>query len=161
MQMFRFFLVALIALPIAACNSGDPTVDDFRRVVITEVAVESWPIRKPNGDRWDGFPTENPDIYFDIVDSGGQLIFTTEDDDESNVGDNDPGPRWVTDIQFNNFNRTLNFEVWDSDTDDDDFMGETESFSLIDLADRGFLTFVSTESTDQITVVTARLRWER
>jgi len=159
--MLRYLLVTLFVLVIAGCDSNSAATNDFTRVVITEVNVESWPIRKPNGDRWDGFPTENPDIYFDIVDSGGQLIFTTEDDDESDVGDNDIGPQWQPDIQFNNFNRTLHFEIWDSDSNDDDFMGETESFSLMDLADRGFLTFVSVQSMDQVTIVTARLQWER
>ncbi len=160
--MTRTLLVLLLVLPIAACSSNDPTVDDFNRVVITEVNIESWPIRNPNGDRWDGFPTEDPDLYFDLVDSGGQLLFTTEDDDASNVGDNDAGPQWITDIPFTNFNRTLHFEICDSDGNDCEFMDETEPFSLMTLADQGFRTFYASNSANGLaTVVTIRLRWEQ
>ena len=73
-NMLRYLLATLFVLVIAGCDSNSAATDDFTRVVITEVSIESWPIRQPNGDRWDGFPTENPDLYFDIVDSGGQLI---------------------------------------------------------------------------------------
>lgn len=148
-------------LPIAGCDSNSAATGEFTRVVITEVNIESWPTRKPNGDRWDGFPTEDPDLYFELLDSGGQILVDFHDENEPNVGDNEIGPQWLTDFVFENFNRTLHFRVCDSDGDQCDEMGVTESFSLMDLADRGYLTFLSAQSADQVTIVTARLRWER
>lgn len=153
-------LLLISLLPLSACDSGDPANQNPRRVVITEVNIEAWPLRKPNGDQWDSFPTADPDLYWNLVDNGGQLLHTTEDDDASNVGDDDIGPQWLPELQFTNFNRTLGFEVWDSDTNDDDFMGATETFSLQTFADQGYRTFASIESDDGQVIVTIRLRWE-
>ncbi|MDX1439073.1 MAG: hypothetical protein R3284_04135 [Rubricoccaceae bacterium] len=154
------FLAGL--LPFWGCDSNsDPGSQNYTRVVITEVNIEAWPIREPGGDRWDSFPTADPDLYWVLVDSGGQLLHTTEDDDAPNVGDNDIGPQWITNLQFTGFNRTLKFEIWDSDSDEDDYMGETETFSLQTFADQGYRTFASLENGDGSVIVTIRLRWER
>lgn len=159
--MLRYLLAVLLVLPIAACDSNSAESGDFNRVIITEVNIESWPTRKPNGDRWDGQPTADPDLYFELRDSGGQILQDFHDENARDVGDNEIGPQWLTNFVFDNFNRTLHFRVCDSDGDDCDVMADTESFSFMDLADQGFRTFLSLESEDEITIVTVRLQWER
>ena len=160
-------LLALTLLPLAACDTGDPSdPDDYRRAVITSVTIEAVPARQPDGSAWDNDPTgitSDPDLFFDLLDGGGLLVYTTEEEDQANVDQSDLPVSWSPSpgITFNQFNRTLLFEVYDKDPNSVDFMAETESFTLQELADLGFRTFVSLESSDGETVVTVRLRWER
>lgn len=160
----RLLLAAALLLPLAACDSDDPTPDNIRRVVITQVSIEDVPDRMPDGDTWDNDPTglsSDPDLFFDLLDSGGSLVATTEDEDFANIDPDTELPvSWDTDIVFNRFDRTLFFEIYDNDPSSTDLMGFTESFLLQDLVDQN-RTFISLESDDGEIFVTVRLRFER
>jgi hypothetical protein len=161
-------LVLLLSLAFAACdndgNGGDDD-DDPTRVAIHQVTIETAPAENPSGDDWDDDPsgiTSDPDLYFDLYDTTGQLILSTSNDDRANIGPGEFPVSWSFSpgAQFNQFNRTLYFEVYDSDPNGEELIGTTEEFTLQTLADQGFRTFVSVESPSGDLVVTARLRWE-
>ena len=159
--------LALLAVPallaLGGCDSGDPDTG-FTRAVITDITIEAVPARTPDGDTWDNDPTgitSDPDLFVDLLDSAGSLVFTSEEEDAANVDQSELPVGWQTSVTFNRFDRTLFVEVYDKDPNSTDFMAETETFRLQDLVDQGYRTFVSLESDDGATVVTLRLDWTR
>lgn len=157
-------LALLALLPLAACDSGDADPDDISRVIITQVTIEDVPNLMPDGDAWDEDPTgisSDPDLYFDLLTTGGSLEATTEDDDQANIDpDTDLPVSWTLSETFNRFDQALYFEIFDKDPTSEDFMGETETFLLQDLVDQN-RTFVSLESDDGEIFMTVRVQFER
>ncbi|HYE97091.1 MAG TPA: hypothetical protein VD962_12860 [Rubricoccaceae bacterium] len=165
--LLRAPLVLLLGLAFAACDNDGNGGDDNNptRVTIHQVTIETAPPTNPGGDDWDDDPTgvtSDPDLYFELFDSNGQLILSTSNDDRPNIGPGEFPVSWSFSpgAQFNQFNRTLHFEVYDNDPNGRELMGTTEAFTLQTLADQGFRTFVSLESPNGDLVVSARLRWE-
>ena len=150
-------------LVLSACDTGDPTPDEVRRVFITEIAIDDAPLMQPNGDDWDGATGGGPDIYIELI-NGGALVASFEGDEFSGVDNNDFPLVWlpVPEIEFTRFNVDLGVDLFDEDpTTADDFMGGTETVNLQELIDSGVPNFVRLESADEEIQVSIRLRYER
>ena len=175
-------LLALTLLPLAACDTGDPSDPDttIRRVVITEVSVDDAPLLREDGDDWDGGVFGlgvNPDIFFELVnDDTGSFLIDPPVDNFTDVDANDfplvwsasPGTdeRAMDEVAFaqNRFDVSLAFDLYDEDPEltqgEDDYMGSTEAFNLQDLVDGSRPSFLDLESADGEISVRVRLRYE-
>ena len=160
----RHSLLLLLIFSLAACDSGGSDEEGpIRRAVITDVTVEAFPDERPDGSAWDSDLsglTSDPDVYFELYDEDGDLIYTTVSDEESNV---DSGPvEWELDpgITFNRFDQMLLVQVFDKDPSGEELMAETETFTLATLVEQE-RTFITLESANGDTIVTVRLRYER
>ncbi len=165
--MLRYLLVALFVLPITACdsNSADPMGDEIRDVFISEIEIEFAPLLRPDGSDWDDVILgigDEPDIYFDLVnDDTGGIIASTQGDDFPNVESQDFPLVWVFDpeISFTRFSTSLSFDIWDSDSNNDDIMGNTEAFTIQQLIDGGAPVLFTIQSSDGLFSVRIRLRY--
>ncbi len=160
-------LLALALSGLAACDTGEPSPDEIRRVFIREIDVDAAPIFNPDdpdGD-WDGDLGGGPDIYVDLVnDDTGSILFSTDNAVVSNVRSQDlPLVFTITpELDFSRFDTPLAFDLYDYDpTTADDFMGSTERFTIQDILDAGAPAFYRVESADGQVVVSVRLRYER
>lgn len=173
-------VLALTALVISStgCDTSEPTLNEIRRVFITEVRIASVDFVNPessDGD-WDSDFGGGPDVYFDLVDDDtGAIYESTLGDEFPNVDSRDlplvwsasPGSneRSIPEIDVNQFNRLFAFDIWDEDPQltkgDDDFMGFTESFTFGEIIDRGAPASFRVQSADGRTVVDMQLRYTR
>ena len=141
--------------------------NEIRNVFIREIEIEVAPLLRPDGSDWDNVILgigDEPDIYFDLVnDDTGGLIASTLGDDFANVESQDFPLVWVFDpeIPFTRFSTSLAFDIWDSDSNDDDFMGNTEAFTIQQLIDRGAPVLFTIQSSDGLISVRIRLLYER
>lgn len=74
--------------PIAAVDpgngGGDPVINTPKYLKLTSIILTSFPLTKPNGDKWDyhvfsNSPTRRPDIYVELSKSGSSShVFRSE-----------------------------------------------------------------------------------
>ena len=161
MTRFRFLcLLAAGAFVFAGCDSNDDSGNGgaIDRVTINSVEINDFPERKPNGDAWDGFPSENPDIFFVLYDADtDQEIDSTEDDEASQASLDDLPIIWDGDYRSTDLDRALVIELYDKEPSSDaEFMGATDVFTLDEAFDRPTLILRGDEDIE----VLLRLEWD-
>lgn len=164
-------LLAALALPaLAACDTGDPTPDQIRRVVITEIRITDAPLRQPDGDHWDSL-NGAPDIYVELInETGNTVVESYRDEHFPNVDGNDFPLVYalgtdLPELTFNAFDLDLVFDLFDEDPSltkgDDDYMGSTNVLNLLDVINSGAPSSASVTSPDGSIAVRVNLRYER
>ena len=163
------FLLALSALGLAACDSGDGIP---RGVEVRQITIEDAPLFRPDGERWDGgLVPSGPDLYVRLVDARGNVLLDTDDEElnrepggdgvgnYTDVGGDDFPLVWDLDPAFYlpGLDRVFEIEVWDDDpTTSDDVVDVTGRFTFsggdgrVDVDDDIVLQSVSGETSVRV-----------
>lgn len=152
----RALLLLAAVLTLAACDTNGDGVP--RTAVITRIVVEEAPLSDPNGDGWDGGSNplaDGPEVYFRLFDAfvdyqldpGADRLNPRDDVDVFALGSDQPWYEAVDERDFpllwdvdpgyivRDLGSPLYVALFDYDpTTGDDPMGETEVFTLFDLA---------------------------
>ena len=156
------FVFALWAFFATGCDSNDDSGDDRPdRVILTEVTVEEFPDRNPDGDRWDeGTDPSDADLYFDLLDADTDQVLASGIDDEFANVDNDDTPLvWDANYESTSFGRPLVIVLYDRDpTNNDDYLGETREFDFAEAANDDFRRTLTVTGDD--IEIRLRLEWE-
>lgn len=119
-------------------GGGDPVINTPKHLKLTNIILTSFPLNKPNGDKWDyhvfsNSPTRRPDIYVELSKSGSSShVFRSETIEDALLESFYDNFVFTTPASSNGgslphdipMNQTYNIDVMDEDgLSADDWMG--------------------------------------
>jgi len=122
--LFLFFL--------NACSKKNPVTEtpaiNYSKVAIKKVTVLSYPLLDPSGSTWDYLIATDPDLIFDITQPNTTLFSLPLNNSKDNITPAQLPYFWANtnDVPFttiNNFAQPVTVNLYDYDTDPNDFMG--------------------------------------
>lgn len=122
-----FFVLLLFALPFSliSCDSsgsnGSSDEPDYNQVTVESITLNDFPFTTDSGASWDFSSAPDPGTQV-VKDSDGSFVAATGS--FNNVGRNDLPLEYANSpFTINDLSAEYNFDLYDDDTSDDDFIG--------------------------------------
>lgn len=133
------------------------------KVFLQRVIVDQIPFTDNNGAGWD--LTTGPDLYFTLIDSVYNVYATAQSSYYSDLTPSSLPVQWEfsPELEFlkSSWNKTYFIDLWDYDVgSNDDEIGFTAGFKIIQQINANYPTTVSLQSTDGEIKVRLILRWQ-